>query len=73
MRESLKAENPNYQKEENKRIADLKKRKRASMSEKENEDLWRYERDRKRLQRAKKIDGLNVSNNSSESPNRPSL
>lgn len=69
MRERLKTDNPNYQMEENKRIADLKKRKRIAMNKKEKEDFKRYERDRKRLQRAKKKqNNLNISKKSPNSP-----
>lgn len=54
MREKLKSTDSNYQKEENKRISELKKRKKNQMTEREKEALKKYERDRKRLQRAKR-------------------
>ena len=54
MRERLKRENPDFQKQENKRISEFKKKKKQDMNEAEMEKLRKYERDRKRLQRAKK-------------------
>lgn len=60
MREKLKKENPDYQKEENRRISELRKYKKQHMSDKELEDLRRYERERKKLQREKKKNKKNT-------------
>lgn len=54
MRKKLTLTDSDYQKPENKRIANLKAQKKDKMSEKEKCALRQYERDRKRLQRAKK-------------------
>lgn len=64
MRQKRKESDSEYQKQENRRISDLKKRKREKMSQKDKEVQKKYERDRKRLQRAKKK--LAQSNNSQE-------
>lgn len=54
MRKKNLEEIPNFQAEENKRLSKLRKQKCSQMSEKEKDNLRKYERDRKRAQRAKK-------------------
>lgn len=64
MREKLKSENPDIQHIENLRFKELKAKKKEKITEKEKADLKQYERNRKRLQRAKK--SLNANKNTSE-------
>lgn len=64
-REKRKAEDPNYQKNENIRISNLKKKQKKAMTKKELEELKLYEREKKRRQRAKKRLSNDISINSS--------
>lgn len=53
LREKRKKDDPNFSANESKRICELRKRKRESLSEMELKTLRVKERDKKRLQRAK--------------------
>lgn len=72
LRLKKKLEDPDFQKKENRRISELKKKMKMCMNEKRKLLLRRYERDRKREQRARKKQNINSTcspkKNAVESP-----